>query len=92
MEHPSIERAAVIGLPHDFYGEEVVAVIKLKPSFTLSEIKSELEALCRKHLNTMSLPTKYIVSQDFPVNSTGKIQKGKLKDMLMKELTEIAVK
>lgn len=92
LEHPAVENAAVIGLPHDFYGEEVTAVLKLKPTFDLPSIKSELESLCRSQLNSMSLPSKYIEFTDFPVNNTGKIQKAKLKEMIIREVAGIAVK
>ncbi len=31
FEHPAVQDVAIIGLPHDVYGEEVVAVVNLRP-------------------------------------------------------------
>jgi acyl-coenzyme A synthetase/AMP-(fatty) acid ligase len=78
-----VEQVAVIGLPHEFYGEEVVAVVKLKADYELTSVRPELDALCKKGLNAPSVPSKYIAVDELPASSNGKIQKNKLRDSLL---------
>src|SRR5439155_10573996 len=37
FEHPAVADAAVIGIPHEVLGEEVGAVVQLRPGFTATE-------------------------------------------------------
>jgi acyl-CoA synthetase (AMP-forming)/AMP-acid ligase II len=82
MQHESIAQVAVIGLPHEFYGEEVVSVVKLKNGYVLDVVRPELDSLCRENLSSISVPTKYFQVEQFPMGTTGKVQKAKLRDLL----------
>jgi len=77
--HAAVETVAVIGLPHQFYGEQIVAVLRLKPGFELEAEKKSLAALCKEQLNSASQPDRYIATDTFPTTTTGKIQKNKLR-------------
>lgn len=46
--HPAIAECAVIGIPHDYWGEQVHAVVRLHAGATLNE--ADLFAFCRQHL------------------------------------------
>lgn len=81
QEHEGVEQVAVIGLPNDFYGEEVAAVVKLKPGYTLEAVRQALNELCRQNLSAMAIPTQFFELEAFPVSSTGKVQKAKLREM-----------
>ncbi len=70
--HPAVEQAAVIGVPHEFYGEEVVAVIQLKESFTLQDQEISIMKLCRERLSQISVPTKFVQIDKIPLGVTGK--------------------
>lgn len=82
MRHGHVEEAAVVGIPHEFYGEEVVVGLRLTPGIHLQDIQGELDAMCRKDLNPNSVPARFATMGDFPRTSTGKIQKMALRKLL----------
>ena len=73
LNHPSVVDAIVVGLPHDFYGEEVAAAIKLQAGIELADEKSSLLQHCRKHLSGAAVPTWLKQIDEFPVGPTGKV-------------------
>jgi fatty-acyl-CoA synthase len=70
--HPAILEVAVVGAPHDKWGESPKAYVTLKPGQSLSE--AELIAFCRGQIAHFKAPTS-IVFGALPKTSTGKIQK-----------------
>ena len=83
MEHDCVDQVAIVGLPHDFYGEEVVAAIRMTGNSTLAELAPALTQFCKQRLNRQSVPTRFIEVSEFPVSSTGKIQKATLRAQLI---------
>lgn len=75
VRHPQVASAAAIGLPHDFYGEEVVAVVALKDSVALADVREQIESLCRAELSETSVPGRFFQIDEMPLNSSGKVQK-----------------
>ena len=82
FKHPAVGEVAVIGLPHDKWGEEVAAVIRPKPGMLLD--KDELFAFVRAHLAPHKVPRHWFRVDAFPLTGSGKIQKFKLRDMCTK--------
>jgi len=78
-DHPAIMDASVVGIPHKVLGEEVGAVVQLKPEKTVSE--DELRAHVAGQIAAFKVPTK-ILFQDEPLprNANGKILKPVLRD------------
>jgi len=83
LEHDAVAQVAVIGLPHDFYGEEVVAAIDLKPGCLLASERGSLIAFCKERLSPHCVPTRFVEVEQFPVSSNGKVQKNRLKEQLL---------
>jgi len=81
LRHPSVEQVAVVGLPHELQGEEVAAIIRFKTGHNLELERDSLDKLCRQELSPHSVPTKYLSVDEFPLSSSGKIQKNKLREM-----------
>jgi len=77
-DHPAVMDAAVVGIPHKVLGEEVGAVVQLKPG------KSATEAELRAHVASQLAPFKVPVEIQFqddplPRNANGKILKADLR-------------
>ncbi|MEV6245755.1 class I adenylate-forming enzyme family protein [Streptomyces sp. NPDC051742] len=78
-EHPDVVDAAVLGVPHAVLGEEVVAVVRLRPG-----AGPDVEAL-RTHVGSrlaaFKVPAQVVVrEEELPRNPTGKILKRELRE------------
>ncbi len=78
-DHPAVMDASVVGIPHKVLGQEVGAVVQLKPDMNASE--DELRAHVRNQLAAFKVPVE-IQFQDEPLprNANGKILKPVLRD------------
>ncbi|GJM03191.1 MAG: acyl-CoA synthetase [Rhodomicrobium sp.] len=81
FKHPAIQAAAVVGMPHEKWGETPYAVVEIKDGATVCE--EELINFCRENMARYKCPTK-IVFGELPKTSTGKIQKFRIREQLAK--------
>ena len=73
--------AAVVGIPHLVLGEEVGAVVQLKPGRTATA--EELQAHVRERLAAFKVPVQiWFRDEDLPRNPAGKILKRDLREEL----------
>ncbi len=78
-DHPAVMDAAVVGIPHKVLGEEVGAVVQLKPGKTVSE--DELRVHVANQLAIFKVPVQILFQDDpLPRNANGKILKPELRD------------
>ncbi|MEO0428113.1 MAG: AMP-binding protein [Pseudomonadota bacterium] len=75
--HPAVAFAAVVGAPHEKWGETPVAHVELKPDCEVDE--ATLLDFVRERLARFKCPTK-VEFHELPKTSTGKIQKYTLRD------------
>jgi long-chain acyl-CoA synthetase len=76
--HPAVLEAAVIGVPHETWGETIRAVVAIRPGAALEE--EELIAWCRDRLTHFKCPTSVVFTDALPKGGTGKIQKNVLRE------------
>jgi long-chain acyl-CoA synthetase len=81
LNHPAVLDAAVFGIPHDEFGEEVKAVIELAPGRQPSDrLAAEITAYAREHLAGYKVPRSIDFTDEFPRTETGKLVKRELRD------------
>ncbi|MCY6379275.1 acyl-CoA synthetase [Hoeflea prorocentri] len=78
-KHPAVQAAAVVAQPDDKWGETPCAFVELKPGMEASA--DEMIQHCRGLLAHFKCP-RYVVFQDVPKTSTGKIQKFVLREQV----------
>lgn len=81
--HPAVEAAAVIGVPDDRWGEQVGAVLRLRPTHDRPTV-DELTRYLRDRLAPHKTPVLWAFRDELPMTSTGKIQKFVLREEAVK--------
>ena len=82
--HPKISDIQVIGVPDKKYGEEVCAWIRLREGQHATE--DEIRNYCRGKIATYKIPRFIRFTAEFPMTVTGKIQKFRMREQMVKEL------
>jgi fatty-acyl-CoA synthase/long-chain acyl-CoA synthetase len=81
--HPSVMDAGVFGIPSEEWGEQVHAVVQLKPGG--SATTDELDAICRDHLAGYKIPRSFEFREALPRTESGKLLKRVLRDEYWKD-------
>ncbi len=76
--HPAIAEVAVIGVPHDRWGETPLAVIVPAPGRT-PPTAEDLADWCRDRLASYKKPTAVAIVEALPRNASGKVLKNELR-------------
>jgi long-chain acyl-CoA synthetase len=83
--HPAVVDAAIVGIPHRVLGEEVGAVVQVKPGASVSE--AELRSHVAQRLASFKVPVRIdIRTVELPKNANGKT----LKNILREEIQALA--
>jgi len=77
MAHPAVNLVAVVSLPDARLSEVGVAFVRAEPGQALTE--DDVLAHCRGRIASFKIPRRVIFVDDFPMTSSGKIQKVKLR-------------
>jgi fatty-acyl-CoA synthase len=73
LRHPSVQEAAIVGLPHQKWGEAPYAFVVLRAGGTATE--EEIIAFARDRLAHFKAPHGVTFVEELPKTATGKIQK-----------------
>jgi len=80
LGHDKVLETAVIGIPDQKYGEEVLAFIVTKPGEELSE--DEIVEFCRQNYTKFKCPSQIRFTDNLPKSLVGKILKKELRKQL----------
>lgn len=80
-QHPQIEDAAVVGLPNEHSGEEVVAAIVVAPGTTIDE--EAVREFARGILTPYKVPRRIFVVDELPKSLIGKVLRRQVRDRLL---------
>jgi len=86
VTHPKVFDVAVIGVPHEEFGEEVKGVVQLRDQADASqEVARELIEFCRSKLAKIKCPVTIDFVEELPRTPTGKLLKRLLKEKYWKD-------
>jgi acyl-CoA synthetase (AMP-forming)/AMP-acid ligase II len=80
LDLASVSEAAVVGTPDYHWGEAVVAVVVTTGSE--KDVGEQVVAACREHLAGFKVPKRIVFLAELPKNSTGKVERGKLRELV----------
>ncbi|MGH9135565.1 MAG: AMP-binding protein [Acidimicrobiales bacterium] len=81
LGHPAVGDAAVVGIPDDDWGEQVLAVIELRDGIELSDtLTSDLVEHCTSRLAAYKRPRRFEFRRGLPRNDAGKLYKRTIRD------------
>ena len=76
LTHPEVSLAAVVGVPHEVHGEEVMAFVVRTPGAAVTE--AEIIAWCKQVMAAYKYPRIVEFRHSLPMTATGKIPKREL--------------
>ena len=79
-QHPEIVDVAVVGLPSERSGEDVVAAVVLAPGATLDA--EAVRAFAREHLTAYKVPRRVVQVDELPKSLIGKVLRRKVREQL----------
>ena len=77
VRHPAVAACAVIGIPHDTWGEAVHAVVVRKPGATLAE--DDIREHCRLAIAGYKCPKSVEFRDQLPLSGAGKVLKREIR-------------
>ncbi len=83
VSHPDVSMAAVIGTPHEKWGEQVTAFVVFRGGHSTD--LTELEARVRERKGSHHVPKSIVVVDELPTTSVGKIDKKALRSRFWTE-------
>ncbi len=80
---PGVQECAVVGIPDKEWGEKVTAFIVLHKDRKIDI--EDLKAFLKKHVSAFKVPKKFLIVDELPKNTTGKILKREIRKQFVDE-------
>ena len=84
MDHPAVNRVQVIGVPDQRLSEVPCACVVTEPGRQLTV--EDVDAFCRGKMASFKIPRHLMLMDDYPMTSSGKVQKYILREMAQHRL------
>ncbi|MDK2848790.1 MAG: fatty-acyl-CoA synthase [Desulfuromonadales bacterium] len=84
LDHPKVAEVAVFGLPDEFYGEQIMAWVRLENGQQVDE--AELRDFCKTGLAHFKVPRYIWIVEEFPKTGSGKLHKPRMREMALERL------
>ena len=84
LEHPAISKAQVIGVPDPRLSEVACACVVVEQGQVITD--ADLDSFCRGKMASFKIPRHMLVLDDYPMTSSGKVQKYLLRQMAAEQL------
>ena len=85
--HPDLHDVQVFGIPDKKYGEEICVWVQLRAGKTVDA--ESIKAFCKGKIAHFKIPKYVKIVDEFPMTVTGKIQKFKMRETMLEELTSL---
>ncbi len=85
MDHPAVNRVQVIGVPDQRLSEVPCACVVTEPGRQLTV--EDIDAFCRGKMASFKIPRHLMLMEDYPMTSSGKVQKYILREMAQDRLS-----
>ena len=82
-----VDQVAIIGIPHDDWGEQVIALII--PDVNQTVLKEEIFQYCKQNLARYKQPKEILFVSDFPLTTYGKVDKKEMRKSYWKETERV---
>jgi fatty-acyl-CoA synthase len=82
--YPNILDVQIIGVPSEKFGEEVMAWVKVRKGFQVTE--EELLNYCKGRIAHYKVPKYWKFVDEFPMTISGKVRKVEMREVSVKEL------
>ena len=76
--YPGVKLATVIGVPHEKWGEAVIALVVPKSGTTL--VSEDIITYCKNHLARYKVPKVVEIRDDLPLTTSGKVSKREVRE------------
>lgn len=86
LDHSAVAEVAVVGMPDDVFGEQVVAFVVLHDANAGSAVMAEIKSYARQHLANYKVPRLITTIDQLPRNPSGKVLKRELREFDVKHL------
>jgi fatty-acyl-CoA synthase len=84
LQHPAINQVKIVGVPDERLGELGVACVVLHPAASVTA--ADLIEFCRGKLASFKIPRHVVFMKEFPMTSSGKVQKFRLCEVAIEDL------
>jgi fatty-acyl-CoA synthase len=84
LRHPKVAEVYIVGVPDAFFGEELLAVVRLREGAETTE--QELRAFCKGKISHQKIPRYFQFVDAYPMTASGKVQKFVLREQAIRAL------